>query len=259
MLQAHLSRRATRAAGRCGLRKRHAQAACVQCPSSRVDMARRFVQGAGNNILANLRYRKYRGSNAAGPVIDSVSKHISALDSVTDVASLMGYEGQIRGFYYDGWRAIDPRLDFGRRVRRPPNNPINCLISWFNGLTYTLCRNELAKTHLDDCMSFLHSPHEARSSLALDLSEVFKPVLADSLIFEIVLRGTDTGSWFHQNDGVCRLAEKGRKRTLEMWAKKIDDIGKDGQCFRDVVRNEALSIERHLLGVSEYKPWKRKI
>jgi CRISP-associated protein Cas1 len=171
----------------------------------------------------------------------------------------MGYEGLMRATYYEAWPLLDIRLNFGRRVRRPPNNPINCLLSWFNGLTYALCRNEIAQTYLDDCLSFLHSPHEARSSLALDLAEVFKPALADGAIFSIVSRDTNLDNWFRQDREVCRLSDVGRRKTLEIWTSRIDGRKHGNLCMRDVVRKEALAIERHLLGIPEYTPWKRII
>ena len=69
----------------------------------------------------------------------------------------MGAEGNVRASYYEAWTLFDEGLRFGPRRRRPPNNPINCLISWFNGLLYAAVRHEIAKTHLDDCVSFLHA------------------------------------------------------------------------------------------------------
>ena len=238
---------------------RLAQAACISDPMRRTNMARGILIGGGSNILSNLRYRKYRGNTSLEAPIKHISKTLEGMKNAEGIEELMGYEGLMRATYYEAWRDINKRLDFGRRVRRPPNNPVNCLISWFNGLTYSLCRNEIAKTHLDDCLSFLHSPHEARSSLALDIAEIFKPVVADGLIFDIICRGTDIDNWFHQEEGVCRLSDTGRRKTLELWASRIDARSNGKPCVRDIVRNEALAIERHLLGIETYSAWKRKV
>ena len=192
------------------------------------------------------------------PICRKIEDILGSLAKAETSESLMGFEGQIRAFYYDAWPIVDQRLSFGRRRRRPPNNPVNCMISWFNGLAYSLVRNEIAKTHLDDSVSFLHSAQEARSSLSLDLSEVFKPAICDTLIFEIVLRDEIEDRWFHQEDSVCRLSEAGRQATLERWVRKVEDRGTSGS-FRDLVRAEALSVERHVLGIAPYKPWKRKV
>src|SRR3546814_2403466 len=85
------------------------------------------------------------------------------------VPELMGCEGIARRTYLEAWPLIDERLSFGTRVKRPPNNPINCLISFLNGMTYAAVRHEIAKTHLNETLSFLHAPSSARSSLSLDL------------------------------------------------------------------------------------------
>ena len=239
-------------------RVRVLQAAAVTEPSRRMRFARAFVTGAGRNILANLRYRIYRGNKALQPMHDAIEVIIGRVGAAETVESLMGFEGQMRAFYYDAWPVIHEGLDFGPRRRRPPNNPVNCLISWFNGLAYSLVRNEISKTHLDDSMAFLHASREARSSLALDLSEIFKPAICDTIIFEIVLRGALDDAWFHQEEGVCRLSERGRVATLEMWVQKVEDRA-SGDSFRELIRREALAIERDILGIDEYKPWKRRV
>lgn len=239
-------------------RLRVLQAGAVTDMSRRMGFARSFVNGAGRNILANLKYRIYRGNEAIRPIHDAIERILEKTGSSASIESLMGFEGQMRAFYYEAWPFIHQGLDFGARRRRPPNNPVNCLISWFNGLAYALVRNEIAKTHLDDSMAFLHSAREARSSLALDIAEIFKPALCDTIIFEIVLRDQMADAWFHQEEGVCRLSEKGRVATLEMWVQKVEDRT-SGSSFRELVRQEALAIERDILGIDTYKPWRRKV
>ncbi|NYS26387.1 CRISPR-associated endonuclease Cas1 [Rhodobacteraceae bacterium 2376] len=227
--------------------------------SRRLGLARLIVEGAAANILANLRYRKYRGNTRIDLSISGIEAIAERLPKADRVEALMGHEGQIRAFYYEAWPLIDQRLAFGPRRRRPPNNPINCLISWFNGLAYTLVKNEISKTHLDDSISFLHAAREARSSLALDLSEIFKPAICDTIIFEAVLKGRMQDNWFHQEDGVCRLSEKGRAETLEIWVKKTEERVQGEESYREIIRSEALAIERDILGIAAYRPWRRKI
>lgn len=241
-------------------RVRLAQAHAVLDPAARLSLARALVEGATGNILANLRYRAYRGDdNAFRATIAEIEGRSAAIAAAEDVPALMGLEGLIRAAYYAAWHEIDPRLDFGRRVRRPPNNPVNCLISWFNGLAYNAVRTEIAKSHLDDCLSFLHSPQEARASLALDLAEVFKPAICDTLIFEIHRRETDTSAWFEQEEGVCRLSEVGRRRTLEMWVAKIEQTGARTGSLKQTIFEEVMKLERHLLGIAPYRPWRRRV
>lgn len=238
---------------------RLAQARHALDPALRLALARRIVRGTMRNLRANLSYRSYRGNAALRPAIDAIAELERKTEDVAGIEALMGLEGNARSWYFDAWPLIDARLSFGNRVRRPPNNPINCLLSWFNGLCYAAMRHAIAQTHLDGCISFLHAPTEARHSLALDLAEPFKPALADTLIFEAVLRDRLDESWFHREDGACRLTEMGRLRTLEMWATKIEGNADEEAAMRRLMRDEALGIERHVLGLGDYKPFARAV
>jgi CRISPR-associated protein Cas1 len=120
-------------------------------------------------------------------------------------------------------------------------------------------RHAIAQTHLDGCLSFLHAPTEARHSLALDLAELFKPALTDALIFEAVFRDRLDANWFHQEEQVCRLSEIGRVKTLELWTTKLDMLGRGEKSLRMLMRDEALALERHVLGMAEYKPFVRSV
>jgi CRISPR-associated protein Cas1 len=238
---------------------RLAQARHALDPVLRLALAKRIVRSAMRNLRANLSYRTYRGNIALRPAIDAIVELERKTEDVESIQALMGFEGSARSWYFEAWPLIDPRLSFGKRLRRPPNNPINCLLSWFNGLCYAAMRHAIAQTHLDGCISFLHAPTEARHSLALDLAEPFKPVLTDTLIFEAVLRDRMDDTWFCQENGVCRLNETGRLRTLEMWSAKVETADNDERSMRQIMRNEALGIERHILGLGDYKPFRRVV
>jgi CRISPR-associated protein Cas1 len=238
---------------------RKAQARHTLDGKLRLELAKEFVLGAMANIRANLRYRAYRGTLGLEPVLARMEKLEQSAKDAPSVEALMGAEGNVRASYYEAWPLIDKRLIFGPRRRRPPNNPLNCLISWFNGLLYSATRHEIAKTHLDNALSFLHAATEARHSLALDLSEPFKPVIVDTLIFELILRDRVGEDWFHQEENVCRLSEAGRRATLEAWVAKLEAEQDERPSFRTLIRTEALAIERHLLGMAPYRAFRRKV
>ena len=103
------------------------------------------------------------------------------------VDELMGYEGNIRETYYRAFNAIiDLQTPFEKRVRQPPDNPINAAISFGNSLMYTACLTEIYRTQLNPTISFLHEPGERRFSLSLDLAEIFKPIIVDRVLFRSV-------------------------------------------------------------------------
>ena len=108
-------------------------------------------------------------------------KYIPKTESITE---LMGIEGNIRKTYYQAWNTIiDQNIDFSKRVMRPPDNMINSLISFVNSLIYTKVLTEIYKTQINPTISYLHEPGAKRFSLALDISEIFKPLIGDRLIF----------------------------------------------------------------------------
>jgi len=81
----------------------------------------------------------------------------------------------MRERYYHAWRHILAEgWAFTQRVRRPPDNEINALISFGNSMLYTVCLSEIYRTQLTPTISYLHEPGARRFSLALDISEIFK-------------------------------------------------------------------------------------
>lgn len=234
------------------------QARLLLDDDQRMALAREVVRGAGHNMRANLLYYRYRGNEALKRPLDEMNRLLDKLHKATDSAGLMGIEGNLHQWYYEVWPLIDDALTFCPRVRRPPNNSINCLISFLNQLTYTVVRHELFKTHLEETFSVLHSPGDGRSSLSLDLAEPFKPVLADAVIFRLVRRNMLEDGWFEQHDGVCLLTETGRRNVTEQFAARLEE-SYQGRSFREWVYREALGIERHLLGVAEYESFKRRV
>lgn len=96
----------------------------------------------------------------------------------------MGLEGLIHKSYYSAWNTIfNGKADFTKRIRRPPDNMVNTLISFLNTLMYTTCISEIYVTQLNPTISYLHTTMERRFSLCLDISEIFKPLIVDRLIF----------------------------------------------------------------------------
>lgn len=234
------------------------QAALLLDDQQRMVIARKIVQAAVQNMMANLRHYQYRGLHDLQVVTQTIKTQAKGITKASNTEKLMGYEGLIHAEYYAAWKVIDTRLDFGKRVRRPPNNSINCLISFLNQLVYTVVRHEISKTHLEETFSMLHAPGYGRASLSLDLAEPFKPVLTDGLIFKLVKRNMLHESWFEQKDQVCLLSELGRQKVAEQFAVRLEE-SYQGRSLRQWIYYEALGIEREVLGVAEYKAFRRKV
>ena len=224
------------------------QAALLADNANRMTVAREIIRASMDNMAETLRYHAYRGKDGLKSVVATIHSYRNRLGTADDVEALMGFEGMARRIYYEAWRQVDERLAFAPRVRRPPNNRINCLISFMNGVAYSAVRHEIAKTHLDETISVLHAPSTARSSLSLDLSEPFKPVMVDRQIFAMVRKCMLGDSWFDEHKGVCMLTEIGRRSVVERLAPVLD--GPDG--LRLCMRAEAIKLQRRILGIEDY-------
>nr|WP_198029621.1 type I-B CRISPR-associated endonuclease Cas1b [Marinitoga sp. 1137] len=150
----------------------------------RVEIASELITSASYNIYRNLRYYNERNKNLIEEIkkIESLRKEIK---KQTSINSLMGIEGNIREHYYSSWKKII-NYEFTKRVKRPPDNIVNTLISFINSLIYTTTLSEIYRTYLNPTISYLHEPGERRFSLSLDLSEIFKPILVDRMIFSLL-------------------------------------------------------------------------
>ena len=197
------------------------------------------------------RYRR-NGTSGLEPAIEGIQSALEMLDRAQNIESLMGAEGQARAFLHDSFGQISSQAKLERRVRRPPPDPVNCLMSFFNMLLYSACANELAKTHLDRSVSFLHSPGTGRLSLSIDMAETFRPVLSDALILSIFRRSQADQSWFNRTPGVCLLSEKGRiKATERFWSRIEEKCG--GLTFRQAIYRQCLTLEREALGIGRFR------
>ncbi len=231
-----------------------------QDAEKRLALARAFVLGASGNIVKNLQYYDARGKDCS-PFLLEISRLRRQAETAEAVSELMGIEGNIRQVYYKAWPLIiDPPLEFSKRVRRPPDNQVNALISFANSMVYTTALSEIYKTQLNPLVSFLHEPGTKRFSLSLDLAEIFKPLLADRMIFTLLNRGQLTDKHFTRKGKVCWLSEEGRKVVVRLFDERLGQTIKHRKLGRNVsyrrlIRLECYKLIKHLLGQATYKPF----
>ncbi len=235
-------------------RVRVGQVALFLDESGRVRIAKLIVAAQVKSMRGLLsRYRR-NGTTGLEASLGGIESALDLAERSTTVEALMGAEGQARASLHDAFKVIseDARLD--RRIRRPPPDPVNCLMSFFNMLLYSACANELAKTHLDRSVSFLHAPGTGRRSLSIDMAETFRPVLSDALLLSIFRRGHPDASWFDRTPGICLLSEKGRIKTTERFWSRIEE--RSGELtLRQAIHRQCLSLEREALGIGQFKPF----
>lgn len=224
----------------------------------RLVIAKAFVSGAAQNILKNLEYYRDRGVSEE---IDAIQKALGEIDSCTKITELMAVEGYIRNTYYATFdRILSDDFAFEERTRKPPRNPVNAMISFGNSLMYGVAINAIYHTQLDQTISFLHEPSERRFSLALDLSEIFKPFLVDRTIFKLVNKGMISPSDFETDLNSCLLNDNGRRIFLAEFNDRLETTIKHRTLKRSVSYGrlpylEALKLCKHLMGIRRYEPF----
>lgn len=225
-----------------------------------MDIARKFVEGAAANIVKNLQYYNTRERDMT-PFIERVRHLITSIPGAMAIPDLMGTEGNIRQVYYEAWHSIiSEAIDFPKRERHPPTNPVNALISFGNALVYTSVLSELYKTQLNPLISFLHQPGERRFSLSLDIAEIFKPLLADRIIFSLLNKRQLRQQHFTKGLNMCHLTDEGRKLFVREFDEKLRTTIKHRQLkksvsYQHLIRLECYKLIKHILGEKDYAPF----
>ena len=193
----------------------------------RMIIAITFLKVIGLNIYEILYLYYKHDKKEVKETIDWIKKNfIPSVDNAKDVKELMSYEGEVWMKFYADFKYFLPE-DFvmNKRVKRPPDNPINALISFGNTLLYTKTISAIYQTHLEQRISFLHEPSEGRFSLSLDISEVFKPVIVFRIIFDLVNnRKLQVEKHFEKNVNYCILNEEGRKIFIQAFEERLENV-----------------------------------
>ncbi|MCL1633001.1 type I-B CRISPR-associated endonuclease Cas1b [Sporolactobacillus sp. CPB3-1] len=221
-------------------------------------VAQSFIHSAAFHMIRNLRHYK----PATDQYIDGLVNLSQQIDDTKSISPLMGIEGNIHQIYYQSFNEFLPKeFAFDTRIKRPPQDPLNALISFGNSMCYTTVLSEIYKTHLDPTVSFLHEPSTKRFSLSLDIAEIFKPLLVDPLIFKLLNKKMLKSSDFRNLDNLILLSDSGRKKVIQAWEERLLTTIKHRKLKRQVsyrylMRLECYKLIKHFLGDTVYKPLK---
>ena len=229
---------------------------------SRLLIAQQIIEAASYNILRNLKYYNSRDKDLKQYImqIEELRKEIY---STRNISSLMGVEGNIRKVYYESWKIIiDQDIDFEKRVKRPPDNLVNTLISFMNTVIYTKTLSEIYRTQLNPTISYLHEPSDKRFSLCLDLSEVFKPLIVDRTIFSLLNKNmitendfyTDDGGYYRMKDSTIKVVVSTLENTLTR-SIKHKDLNRSVS-YKHLIRLEAYKLIKHIIDEKIYEGFK---
>lgn len=217
---------------------------------SRLYIAKAIVKGIAININEVLYHYYKHNKKEVKETIDFIKQDLLLrIEKANDINQVMAVEGEIWFRFYESFKYFVPK-DFimNKRVKRPPDNPINAMISFGNTLLYTKTISTIYKTHLDQRISFLHEPAERRFSLSLDISEVFKPVIVYKTIFELVNnKKIQVSKHFDKKMNYCLLNDEGRKIFIEAFERRMENVFEHKKLKRKVTYKTAIKLDCYKL------------
>lgn len=216
----------------------------------RLKVAKPIVRGIAENIDEVLYHYYKHEKREVKEVIDWIRREVPGkIDRASQIKELLQIEGEIWMRFYSTFKYFLPE-DFvmNKRVKRPPDNPINAMISFGNSLLYSKTISVIYETHLNQTVSFLHEPSEGRFSLSLDMCEVFKPIIVFRTIFNLVnLKKIQVNKHFEKNLNYCMLNEEGRKVFLNEFNSRLDSVFENKQLKRKTSYRYAMKLDCYKL------------
>lgn len=210
---------------------RIAQHRAAADPDFTLETARAIVAGK----LRNSRSVLQRGAReAADPeesqaltrAVDALAASLRATAKACDLDVLRGVEGEAARGYFGALNLIvkaQARAGFALdgRTKRPPRDRFNAMISFLYSMLMNDCRSAAEAVGLDPQLGFLHTVRPGRASLALDLQEEFRSILADRLALTLINRGQITATDFEDREGgAVMLNEQGRRVVVTAWQER---------------------------------------
>ena len=205
--------------------------------------------------------------NVIGTVTDRLAhilRRVERADETLD--QIRGSEGEAAFLYFSVFdhliRSPDPEMRWRGRSRRPPLDPVNALLSFLYTLLTHDCRSALESVWLDPAVGFLHRDRPGRPSLALDLMEEMRPVLADRLALSLVNpRPLPARDFVAQDGGAGMMREEAPQSVLTAWQERkreerIHPFLEEKAPLGLVPYLQAQMLARHLRGdLDAYPPW----
>ncbi len=228
----------------------------------RLTIAKAIIEAALKNILFTLKSYTYSGIDLDEPIntISSILEQVRFTDSIQE---LMGFEGTARNLYYGFWQNIfRQETDFEKRIKNPPVGMINSLISFGNSLLYAVCLSEIYRTRLNPFVGFIHETGDNKHPLVYDISEIFKPVIVDKVIFRAINLNIIKPEDFKQTDKGLRLKDEARKKFVEEFESKLSSIIHHKRInrrisLRSLIRMECFNLINYLTGkLKSYDPYR---
>lgn len=238
-------------------------------PTDAARLAARFLLAKIANTRAILRRGARERPQAAqdlNAAADQLTLILTRIQTTPppDLDTLRGLEGDAAARAFAVYRHLlaPSGLPFPGRVRRPPTDPANALLSFLYTLLAHDCATALIAAGLDPQIGLLHRDRPGRPSLALDLMEELRPLLADRLAIALLNRRQITAKDFTVTPTHAhRLTDDARKTVLTAWQERkktpiTHPYDKETQPLGLIPFTQATLLARHLRGdLEDYPPF----
>lgn len=151
------------------------------------------------------------------------------LQNIVDEGQLRGIEGESATIYFSVFNdlILQQKEDFffNGRTRRPPLDYVNAMLSFSYSLLAGMCASALESVGLDPYVGFLHKDRPGRISLALDLMEEFRAVMADRFVITLINKKViDKSGFIQKENGAVYMDDPTRKAFLSAWQSRKQEI-----------------------------------
>ena len=190
-------------------------------------LARGWVQAKIRNCRTLLR-RNWRGDDDIQPALKDLSRLADRAGRVKELNVLLGVEGAAAARYFGhltGMLRQPPggpiAFEMNNRNRRPPTDPVNAMLSFGYSLLMRAFLVALSATGFDPYCGFFHQPRYGRPALALDMMEVFRPLIVDSVVITAINNGEVRPTDFTETPIGTNLTSTGRKRFIATFERRL--------------------------------------
>lgn len=197
-----------------------AQARLAEDPARCLALARRVVAAKLDNMAVVLR----RGGEGHDEASAALHADAIAAGEAPTLDALRGHEGAGAARYFAALRGmLDLAWGFSRRVAHPPEGPFNALLGYAYTLLYGRQMAAVQAAGLNPYLGFFHGDREGHATLASDLMEEWRPVVADRVVLAAVHSGVIRPDDFHETPDGPRMEPEARTRFLRHWEQRLDE------------------------------------
>ena len=220
----------------------------------RVVLAKAFISAGYKNMLRNLKYYQQRDKLENITQLVHYYQRITLVNTITE---LMMIEALIRKEYYRNFQDI---LNLDSSFHRHPQSAydvVNQLITFVNSLLYAVIISEIHKTNLSGQVGFLHELGANRFALCYDISEIFKPIMVDRLVFRLLNKNIVTQDSINQEG---RFSDEIIKVIFKHWDIQLNQVlyhrtMKRYVSYRNLIFHELIKLEKHIKGEKLFRPF----